>query len=182
MPPSNITVRCDEIKNDCVIQWQRPQISHSNTDKCFKYEINIKYKVRVISSPTFNINTMFALTNTHGQKENQFLLCGVAFLICSTILLCGCAFQAPCHDILPCFLPLFPWVRCCWRCTGWLRLGGLRGESQLIKTWTYHSFGCEKLRKCTSFTKTCWSCPGWLHLSERAELGYKHWIGKCASA
>ncbi|RLW07615.1 hypothetical protein DV515_00003831 [Chloebia gouldiae] len=44
MPPSNITVSCDEIKNDCIIQWQRPQISHSNKDMCFKYEINIKYK------------------------------------------------------------------------------------------------------------------------------------------
>ncbi|NWS97643.1 CSF2R factor, partial [Mionectes macconnelli] len=44
MPPSNITVNCDEIKNDCLIQWQRPQISHSNKDKCFEYEINIKYK------------------------------------------------------------------------------------------------------------------------------------------
>ncbi|XP_074671049.1 granulocyte-macrophage colony-stimulating factor receptor subunit alpha-like isoform X2 [Strix aluco] len=44
MPPSNITVNCDEMKNDCTIQWQRPQISHSNKDKCFKYEINIKYK------------------------------------------------------------------------------------------------------------------------------------------
>ncbi|KFP76027.1 Granulocyte-macrophage colony-stimulating factor receptor subunit alpha, partial [Acanthisitta chloris] len=44
MPPSNITVKCDEIKNDCIIKWQRPQISHSNNDKCFKYEINIKYK------------------------------------------------------------------------------------------------------------------------------------------
>ncbi|KFQ94523.1 Granulocyte-macrophage colony-stimulating factor receptor subunit alpha, partial [Nipponia nippon] len=44
MPPSNITVDCDEIKNDCIIQWQRPQISHSNKDGCFKYEINIKYK------------------------------------------------------------------------------------------------------------------------------------------
>lgn len=57
MPPSNITVNCDEIKNDCIIQWQQPQISHSKKDKCFKYEINIKYKVRGISSPTFNINT-----------------------------------------------------------------------------------------------------------------------------
>nr|XP_009489753.1 PREDICTED: granulocyte-macrophage colony-stimulating factor receptor subunit alpha-like [Pelecanus crispus] len=43
-PPSNITVNCDEMKNDCIIQWQRPQISHSNKDKCFKYEININYK------------------------------------------------------------------------------------------------------------------------------------------
>ncbi|NXJ35489.1 CSF2R factor, partial [Ciconia maguari] len=57
MPPSNITVNCDEIKKDCIVQWQRPQISHSNKDKCFKYEINMKDKVRGISSPTFNINT-----------------------------------------------------------------------------------------------------------------------------
>lgn len=57
MSPSNITVNCDETKDDCIIQWQRPQISHSNKDKCFKYEINIKYKVRRISSSTFNINT-----------------------------------------------------------------------------------------------------------------------------
>lgn len=57
MPPSNITVNCDEIKSDCIIKWQPPQISHSNKDKCFKYEIIIKYKVRGISSSLFNINT-----------------------------------------------------------------------------------------------------------------------------
>ncbi|NXG53293.1 CSF2R factor, partial [Psilopogon haemacephalus] len=44
MPPSNVTVNCDEIKNDCTIQWQRPQISHANIDSCFRYEININYK------------------------------------------------------------------------------------------------------------------------------------------
>ncbi|XP_061844508.1 granulocyte-macrophage colony-stimulating factor receptor subunit alpha isoform X2 [Colius striatus] len=44
MPPSNITVNCDEIKNGCIIQWQRPQTSHSNKDKCFKYELDIRYK------------------------------------------------------------------------------------------------------------------------------------------
>ncbi|NXD81415.1 CSF2R factor, partial [Halcyon senegalensis] len=43
MPPSNITVKCDKTKYHCIIQWQRPQISHSDKDKCFKYEINIKY-------------------------------------------------------------------------------------------------------------------------------------------
>ncbi|NXO04711.1 CSF2R factor, partial [Rhinopomastus cyanomelas] len=42
MPPSNITVSCDEIKPDCVFRWQRPRISHSDLDKCFKYEINIQ--------------------------------------------------------------------------------------------------------------------------------------------
>ncbi|NWI88498.1 CSF2R factor, partial [Pitta sordida] len=57
MPPSNITVNCDEIKKNCIIQWQRPQISHSNKEKCFKYKINITYKVRGISSPIFNIKS-----------------------------------------------------------------------------------------------------------------------------
>ncbi|NXI48914.1 CSF2R factor, partial [Chloroceryle aenea] len=42
MPPSNITVKCDEIKLNCIIEWQRPQISHSDKDRCFKYEIHIK--------------------------------------------------------------------------------------------------------------------------------------------
>ncbi|XP_040440812.1 granulocyte-macrophage colony-stimulating factor receptor subunit alpha-like isoform X1 [Falco naumanni] len=53
MPPSNITVNCDEIKNDCIIQWQRPQINHSNQDKCFKYEINIKYKDNPEGKPIY---------------------------------------------------------------------------------------------------------------------------------
>ncbi|KFP09335.1 Granulocyte-macrophage colony-stimulating factor receptor subunit alpha, partial [Egretta garzetta] len=44
MPPTNITVNCNETENDCIIQWQRPLISHSNKDKCFKYEVNIYYK------------------------------------------------------------------------------------------------------------------------------------------
>ncbi|NXH66182.1 CSF2R factor, partial [Hydrobates tethys] len=70
MPPSNITVNCDEIKNDCIIQWQRPQISHSNKDKCFKYEINIKYKVREISSPTFNTNTYEGGNSHTFQRSN----------------------------------------------------------------------------------------------------------------
>ncbi|NXT27412.1 CSF2R factor, partial [Syrrhaptes paradoxus] len=70
MPPLNITVNCDEIKNDCIIQWQRPQISHSNKDKCFKYEINIKYKVRGISSPTFNINTYEGGNSHTFQRHN----------------------------------------------------------------------------------------------------------------
>ncbi|XP_014119112.1 PREDICTED: granulocyte-macrophage colony-stimulating factor receptor subunit alpha-like isoform X2 [Pseudopodoces humilis] len=53
MPPSNITVNCDEIKNDCIIQWQRPQISHSNKDLCFKYEISIKYKDNPEGKPIY---------------------------------------------------------------------------------------------------------------------------------
>ncbi|NXM93776.1 CSF2R factor, partial [Sylvia borin] len=69
MPPSNITVNCDEIKNDCIIQWQQPQISHSNKDMCFKYEINIKYKVR-ISSLTFDINSYICVRNDRYEFQN----------------------------------------------------------------------------------------------------------------
>ncbi|NXY27781.1 CSF2R factor, partial [Pomatorhinus ruficollis] len=68
MPPSNITVNCGEIKNDCIIQWQQPQISHSNKDMCFKYEINIKYKVRM-SSLMLNINSCIC----EGGNSNIFL-------------------------------------------------------------------------------------------------------------
>ncbi|NWQ76063.1 CSF2R factor, partial [Columbina picui] len=70
MSPSNITVNCDETKDDCIIQWQRPQISHSNKDKCFKYEINIKYKVRGISSPAFNTNTNEGGNSHTFQRSN----------------------------------------------------------------------------------------------------------------
>ncbi|EOB08150.1 Granulocyte-macrophage colony-stimulating factor receptor subunit alpha, partial [Anas platyrhynchos] len=44
MPPSNVTVNCDKKENDCIIQWERPQISHSDKDRCFKYEVKITYK------------------------------------------------------------------------------------------------------------------------------------------
>ncbi|XP_062430785.1 granulocyte-macrophage colony-stimulating factor receptor subunit alpha-like [Rhea pennata] len=44
MPPLNVTANCDGIQKGCIIQWQRPQISHSNKDKCFKYEVYIKHK------------------------------------------------------------------------------------------------------------------------------------------
>ncbi|NXX54285.1 CSF2R factor, partial [Scopus umbretta] len=70
MPPSNITVNCDEMKNDCIIQWQRPQISHSNKGMCFKYEIKINYKVRGISSPTFNSNTYEGGSSHTFQRSN----------------------------------------------------------------------------------------------------------------
>ncbi|NXC17740.1 CSF2R factor, partial [Corythaeola cristata] len=70
IPPSDIIVNCDEIKNSCIFQWQRPHISHSNKDMCFKYEINIKYKVRGISSPSFNINTYEGGNSHTFQRSN----------------------------------------------------------------------------------------------------------------
>ncbi|XP_009664717.2 granulocyte-macrophage colony-stimulating factor receptor subunit alpha isoform X3 [Struthio camelus] len=44
MPPLNVTANCDGIQKDCIIKWERPQISHSSKDKCFKYEVDIKHK------------------------------------------------------------------------------------------------------------------------------------------
>ncbi|XP_025910749.1 granulocyte-macrophage colony-stimulating factor receptor subunit alpha-like [Apteryx rowi] len=44
MPPLNVTINCDGIQKGCIIQWQRPQISHSSKDECFKYEVDIKHK------------------------------------------------------------------------------------------------------------------------------------------
>ncbi|NXY88153.1 CSF2R factor, partial [Alcedo cyanopectus] len=43
MPPSNIAVKCDENKDHCLIKWQQPQRSNSEKDKCYKYQIIIKY-------------------------------------------------------------------------------------------------------------------------------------------
>ncbi|NWS66244.1 CSF2R factor, partial [Crotophaga sulcirostris] len=88
MPPSNISVNCEEIKNDCIIQWQPPQINHSNKTKCFKYEINIKYKVRGISSPTLNINTWenshtFQRPNTKKKYHLKMRAAGTACLVSS---------------------------------------------------------------------------------------------------
>ncbi|XP_054483949.2 interleukin-5 receptor subunit alpha-like [Agelaius phoeniceus] len=73
MPPSNITVNCDEIKNDCIIQWQRPQISHSNKDMCFKYEINIEYKDNPKRNPIYTSiqeagNSNIFLRSNTGKK------------------------------------------------------------------------------------------------------------------
>ncbi|NXC48982.1 CSF2R factor, partial [Penelope pileata] len=47
MPPSNVTVNCDSTSNNCTIKWRRPQISHFNVDKCFKYEVKITSKVNL---------------------------------------------------------------------------------------------------------------------------------------
>ncbi|XP_050827761.1 granulocyte-macrophage colony-stimulating factor receptor subunit alpha-like [Serinus canaria] len=66
MPPSNITVNCDEIKSDCIIQWQRPQISHSSKDMCFKYEINVKYKDNPKGKPIYT-------SIQEGENSNIFL-------------------------------------------------------------------------------------------------------------
>ncbi|OXB66277.1 hypothetical protein ASZ78_014012 [Callipepla squamata] len=61
MPPSNVTVNCDKTLDSCTIQWQRPQISHSNKDKCFKYEVKITSK---------EISTSHIVQNPNMRKKN----------------------------------------------------------------------------------------------------------------
>ncbi|XP_054246045.1 granulocyte-macrophage colony-stimulating factor receptor subunit alpha-like [Indicator indicator] len=76
MPPSDITVDCDEIKNDCIIQWQRPQISHSNIDKCFRYEINMKYKDDPEGNPKYRSIQEGGNSHTfqRSSMRNKYLL------------------------------------------------------------------------------------------------------------
>ncbi|XP_039911873.1 interleukin-5 receptor subunit alpha-like [Hirundo rustica] len=87
MPPSNITVNCDEIKNDCIIQWQQPQISHSNKDMCFKYETNIKYKDNpkgklIYTSIKEGVNSnVFLRSNTRKKYVLKMRAAGSACLV-----------------------------------------------------------------------------------------------------
>ncbi|KAM4904855.1 granulocyte-macrophage colony-stimulating factor receptor subunit alpha-like [Sylvia borin] len=87
MPPSNITVNCDEIKNDCIIQWQQPQISHSNKDMCFKYEINIKYKDNPKGKPIYTSiqeggnSNIFLRSNTRKKYVLKMRAAGSACLV-----------------------------------------------------------------------------------------------------
>ncbi|NXE29266.1 CSF2R factor, partial [Ardeotis kori] len=45
--PLNITVNCTEASH-CEIQWKKPRTSHVKNDHCFKYELLIEDKVRII--------------------------------------------------------------------------------------------------------------------------------------
>lgn len=51
-PPLNVTVNCTEASRRCSIWWQPPHTSHVENMNCFKYEIVIENKVRIIV--TFN--------------------------------------------------------------------------------------------------------------------------------
>ncbi|NXE54799.1 CSF2R factor, partial [Casuarius casuarius] len=62
-PPLNVTANCGGIQKDCIIQWQRPQISHSSKDRCFIYEVDIKHKER---------NKNYTFQNFH--KKKRYLL------------------------------------------------------------------------------------------------------------
>ncbi|NXS20437.1 CSF2R factor, partial [Mystacornis crossleyi] len=46
--PLNVTVNCTEASHRCTIQWQPPRTSHVKKSSCFKYEIAIEKKVRII--------------------------------------------------------------------------------------------------------------------------------------
>lgn len=74
MPPSNVTVNCDKKENDCIIQWERPQISHSDKDRCFKYEVKITYKVRgeFLDLRLTLIHTLYFLLHLGKKKISLF--------------------------------------------------------------------------------------------------------------
>ncbi|NXP59190.1 CSF2R factor, partial [Chloropsis cyanopogon] len=46
--PLNVTVNCTEASHRCIIWWQPPRTSHVKKSSCFKYEIVIENKVRII--------------------------------------------------------------------------------------------------------------------------------------
>ncbi|XP_065597329.1 granulocyte-macrophage colony-stimulating factor receptor subunit alpha-like isoform X1 [Cyrtonyx montezumae] len=74
MPPSNVTVNCDKTLDSCTIQWQRPQINHSNKDKCFKYEVQITSKDNSAEwtkkSSIKEISTSHIVQNPNMRKKN----------------------------------------------------------------------------------------------------------------
>lgn len=51
-PPLNVSVNCTEASHRCSIWWQPPRTSTKKKSSCFKYEIVIESKVRIIM--TFN--------------------------------------------------------------------------------------------------------------------------------
>lgn len=51
-PPLNVSVNCTEASHRCSIWWQPPRTSHVKDSSCFKYQIVIENKVRIIM--TFN--------------------------------------------------------------------------------------------------------------------------------
>ncbi|XP_019467571.1 granulocyte-macrophage colony-stimulating factor receptor subunit alpha-like [Meleagris gallopavo] len=74
MPPSNVTVSCDKNSRSCTIQWQQPQINHSNKDRCFKYEVEITSKGNSAEwtnqSYTKEIITSHIVQNPNMGKKN----------------------------------------------------------------------------------------------------------------
>uniref|UniRef100_A0A8C2U977 Granulocyte-macrophage colony-stimulating factor receptor subunit alpha-like n=1 Tax=Coturnix japonica TaxID=93934 RepID=A0A8C2U977_COTJA len=74
MPPSNVTVSCNESSDSCTIQWQQPQINHSNKDRCFKYEIEITSKGSSAEwtnqSYTKEMVTSHVVQNPNMRKKN----------------------------------------------------------------------------------------------------------------
>ncbi|KAK0678219.1 CSF2R factor, partial [Pygoscelis papua] len=46
--PLNVTVNCREASHVCEISWQPPHTSHVKRHACFKYEIVIENKVRIL--------------------------------------------------------------------------------------------------------------------------------------
>ncbi|XP_074848407.1 granulocyte-macrophage colony-stimulating factor receptor subunit alpha-like isoform X2 [Carettochelys insculpta] len=54
-PPLNITVNCSEDRTQCIVQWERPQLSHLKGHKndCFNYQIEIQNKKTDVRAPYY---------------------------------------------------------------------------------------------------------------------------------
>lgn len=65
-PPLNITVNCTEASHRCRISWQPPHTSHVKRSSCFRYEIVIENKVRIIMR--FNSILFFSIS-THNTIQ-----------------------------------------------------------------------------------------------------------------
>lgn len=59
-------MNCTEASHRCSIQWQPPRTSHVDKSSCFKYEIVIENKVRIIVS--FN-NILFVPISIHNTIQ-----------------------------------------------------------------------------------------------------------------
>lgn len=55
-------MNCTEASHGCEIQWQPPRTSHVKRRACFKYEIVIENKVRIIIIPN---SILYAFISTH---------------------------------------------------------------------------------------------------------------------
>lgn len=65
-PPLNVTVNCTEASHRCSIWWQPPRTSHVKKSSCFKYEIVIENKVRIIM--TLN-SILYVSISTHNTIQ-----------------------------------------------------------------------------------------------------------------
>ncbi|NXX24649.1 CSF2R factor, partial [Nicator chloris] len=68
--PLNVSVNCTEASHRCNIWWQPPRTSHVKKSSCFKYEIVIENKVRIIM--TFNSTLSLSIIENNSYLYESF--------------------------------------------------------------------------------------------------------------